>query len=106
MLSYLWQEKLKREGKYPFQELLQLLANRQKDDVDDQVGTIIVLFGKILMYIVYIQVVEGGVPDYLFCGHELNTKNEQKKHFCNKIVFIFRFWFSISCNIGFVYNHC
>ena len=66
MPSYLWQDKLKREGKYPFQELLQLLANRQKDDVDDQVGTIIVLFGKILMYIVYIQVVEGGVPDYLF----------------------------------------
>ena len=33
-------------------------------------------------------------------------QNEQKKHFCNKIVFIFRFWFSISCNIGFVYNHC
>ena len=103
MPTYLWQDKLKREGKDPFQE--HLLAKRQKDDVD-QVGTIIVLFGKILMYIVYIQVVEGGVPDYLFCGHELNTKNEQKKHFCNKIVFIFRFWFSISCNIGFVYNHC
>ena len=29
-----------------FQELLQLLANRQKDEV----GKIIVLFGKILMY--------------------------------------------------------
>ena len=50
MLSYLWQDKLKREGKDPFQELLQLLANRQKDDFEDQVGTIIVLFGKILMY--------------------------------------------------------
>ena len=50
MPSYLWQDKLKREGKDPFQELLQLLANSQKDDVDDQVGTINVLFGKILMY--------------------------------------------------------
>ena len=49
MPSYLRQHKQKREGKDPFQELLQLLANRQKD-VDDQVGTIIVLFGKILMY--------------------------------------------------------
>ena len=47
MLSYHWQEKLKREGKDPFQE--HLLAKRQKDDVD-QVGTIIVLFGNILMY--------------------------------------------------------
>ena len=64
MPSYLWQVKLKREGRDAFQVLLQLLANRQKDDVDDQVGTIIVLFSKILMYIVYIQVVEGGVPDY------------------------------------------
>ena len=50
MLSYLRQDKQKREVKDPFQELLQLLANRQKDDFEDQVGTIIVLFGKILMY--------------------------------------------------------
>ena len=44
-------DKLNREGKDPVLE--QWLANRQKDDID-QVGTIIVLFGKILMYIVYI----------------------------------------------------
>ena len=44
-----WQEKLKGEDKDPFQELLQLVANRQKEDVDDQVVMIIVLFGKILM---------------------------------------------------------
>ena len=62
-----------------------LLANRQKDDVDDQVGTIIVLFGKILMYIVYIQVVEGGVPDYLFCGHELNTKMNRRSIFAIRL---------------------
>ena len=49
MPSYLRQDKQKREGKDPFQELLQLLAKKQKD-VDDQAGTIIVLFGKILMY--------------------------------------------------------
>ena len=50
MPSYLWQDKLKRESKDPFQELLQFLANRQKDDVEYQVATVIVLFGKILMY--------------------------------------------------------
>ena len=90
MPTYLWQDKLKREGKDPFQELLQLLANRQKDDVDCQVGTI-----NWQNSVVYIQVLEGGVPDFLFCGHELNIKSEQKKHFAIRL-----FWLSISCKIG------
>ena len=42
---------------------------------------------------IYIQVVEGGVPHFLFCGHELNTESEQKKHFEIRLFLSFGFGF-------------
>ena len=68
MPSYLLQDKQKREGKDPFQELFQLLANWQKD-VDDHC----IAWQN---SDVYIKVVEGGVPDYLFCGHDTAVSAE------------------------------
>ena len=81
LFVYMWREKVKREQGNHFTSFLALLATKSKEETpEEEVPEVTIMYLLLSTLLQFFLEMETPLWDCVYCGLELDTKEEQRRH--------------------------